>query len=90
MQIHKSWSGLNKVNPKRKTGMRVEGITMDGFFLRENNGVIPRVDFYRLDIQGCECRALASSQATIDNSPNIVITMEWEARLLKDYSNPEE
>lgn len=88
MRIDNRWSGKTMVATK-ETGVEVEGITLDDFLDRISGGNPPKIDFYRLDIQGCECVALAGSQRTIDNSPNIILTMEWEIRLLKHFSNSE-
>jgi hypothetical protein len=89
MRIDNRWSGKTMVATK-ETGIEVEGITLDDLLDRVSGGNPPKIDFYRLDIQGCECVALEGSQKTIDNSPNIILTMEWEIRLLKHFSNNEQ
>jgi FkbM family methyltransferase len=89
MRIDNRWSGKTMVATK-DTGVEVEGITLDDLLDRVSGGNPPHIDFYRLDIQGCECVALAGSQKTIDRSPNIILTMEWEIRLLKHFSDTEQ
>lgn len=46
---------------------------------------IQQVDFVKMDIEGAEMGALRSMQATIKNSPNLALVMEYNPQALKAF-----
>merc|ERR1712146_776144 len=41
------------------------------------------VNFIRADIEGSECKMLRGAAKTIENSPDLILSMEWQADAIK-------
>jgi FkbM family methyltransferase len=60
----------------------IEATTLD-----INLAHLKNVDLLRMDAEGSEVAILKSAQHLIDNSPKIVIIMEWSVETMKQYGN---
>lgn len=67
--------------------LNINVVTLDDHVYKQTG--THKVEFIRLDIEGAECEALEGAMNIIQNSPDIVISIEWQKPLISNFITSE-